>query len=299
MEVEPVDLPEAGPDEILVDLRFGGINPIDRYIAEGSVAADGPLPRTLGGEASGTVAGRPVLVAGGGLGSSRDGVWAQRALVPASAVLDLPAGVELREAAAMGVAGLTAYHSVDGLAELGPEDRVLVLGASGGVGSMIVSLARSRGATVWGQTGSEHKVTLIEQQGADRVLLAGPSELATELSALEPTAVFDSLGDGFVAPVVEAAAPGARIVSFGTSAAEEVQLNLRTLYRKGISLLGYGGRLLGQDERRAGLQAALGALAAGDLRVLIDEVLPLEQVNEGFTRLLHRRVQGKLLLALD
>lgn len=293
-----MELPDPGPDEALVELRFGGVNPVDRYGAEGRVAPDGPLPRTLGGEASGTVDGRPVLVAGGGLGTRRDGVWAQAAVVPKGSVVELPAGVELQDAAAMGVAGLTAYNVVRELARVGAEDRVLVLGASGGVGTMIVSLAKATGATVWGQTGSEEKVPLIRGLGADRVLVTGPDELEQALSDLAPTAVFDPLGGAFVPGVIEAAAPRARIVSFGTSAGPEVEFNMQTLYRKALWLRGYGGMLVGDADRRRGLEAALSAVAAGELRVVIDDVLKLEEVNEAFQRLVDRRVQGKLLLAL-
>ena len=277
-----------------MELSFGGVNPVDRYMAEGRVAPDSPLPRTLGSEASGTVDGRPVLVAGGGFGARRDGVWAQAAVVPAGAVCDLPDGVELRDAAAMGVAGLTAYNVVRDLARVGAQDRVLVLGASGGVGTMIVSLCRTAGATVWGQTGSPDKVGLIEEVGADRVLVG-----LDGLDELEPSVVFDPLGGEFVRPVIDAAAPGGRIVSFGTSAGPEVQFNLQTLYRKGLSLLGYAGLLLDDEERRRGLQAALAALAAGELRVVVDEVLALDQVNDAFQRLVDREVRGKLLLALQ
>jgi NADPH:quinone reductase len=296
--VEPVALPDPGPDEVRVELQFGGVNPIDRYIAEGSAAPDGPLPRTLGGEATGTADGRPVLVAGEALGAARDGVWARAAVVPARAVVELPDGVEAREAAAMGIAGLTALKVVRELGTVGAEDRVLVLGASGGVGSMIVSLAHAAGATVWGQTGSADKIPSIEKHGADRVIVAGADTLAEELSGFEPTVVLDPLGDGFLAPVLDALVPRGRIVSYGVSAGAEVTFNLQVLYRKMISLLGYGGMQLTPEERRPGLEAALEALRAGELRVRIDDVLSLEEVNDAFKRLVDRRVQGKLLLAL-
>src|SRR5450755_733965 len=99
--IEAVTLPEPGPDEVLVALEFAGVNPIDRYIAEGRVPTGGSLPRTLGGEAAGTAQGRRVLVAGGGLGAARDGVWAQAAVVPEHSVIPLPDGVATRDAAAM------------------------------------------------------------------------------------------------------------------------------------------------------------------------------------------------------
>jgi NADPH2:quinone reductase len=297
--VEAVDLPHLGPDEVRVELAFGGVNPVDRYVAEGRVAPDGPRPRTLGGEAAGHVDGRPVLVAGEGLGSARDGVWAQAAVVPRRAVIDIPAGVEVRDAAAMGIAGLTALNCVRSLARVTAQDRVFVTGASGGVGTMIVSLAHAAGATVWGQTGSEHKVGGITEMGATRVLVGGPEQIAAALAEFRPTVALDSLGNGFLAPLVNAMAPRGRIISFGTTAGAEVTFNQQQLYRNALSLLGYGGMQLTGEERRPGLEAALRAVAAGELKVRIDSVLPLAAVNEAFERLAGRDVEGKLLLDLS
>lgn len=297
--VESIELGEPGDGEVRVELQFGGVNPIDRYTAEGRVSPDGPLPRTLGGEAAGTANGQPVLVAGGGLGATRDGVWAQAANVPRASVVEIPDGVDVRTAAAMGVAGLTAHNVVRRLARVQPEDRVLVLGASGGVGSMIVSLVASIGATVWGQTGSKDKAGQIAGSGASRVLVADPEQLAEPLSELAPTVVFDPLGDGFVAPAIEALTPRGRLVSFGTSADAEVRFNMQSVYRKSLSVLGYGGMQLSVEERRSGLNDALRECKSGELRVQVDAVLALDDVNEAFSRLSERRVQGKLLLDLS
>jgi len=297
--VEPVQLPQPAGDEVRVELEFAGVNPIDGYVAEGRVNPDGPLPRTLGGEAAGTVSGRPVLVAGEGLGTARDGVWAQAAVVPQQAMIPLPDGVRTRDAAAMGIAGLTALNVVRELARVTDADRVLVLGASGGVGSMIVSLARAAGATVWGQTGSSEKAPAILEQGADRVVVAGPDDLAEQVAELAPTVVFDPLGGGYMAPVVDVTAARGRIVSLGVSAGAEVTFDMQVLYRKMISLLGYGGMQLRRDERRPALQAALEALRDGEIRIRIDEALPLESVNDAFARIAARGVQGKLLLDLS
>jgi NADPH2:quinone reductase len=296
--VERVELATPGADEIRVELEYGGVNPFDSYIAQGRVSADAPLPRTLGCEAAGIADRRPVLVAGEELGTVREGVWAQAAVVPAQAVVRIPDGVALPDAAVMGVAGLTALNVVREVAHVTSTDRVLVLGASGGVGSMIVSLAHSVGATVWGQTASTQKIEGITAQGAERALVAGPDELGELVKEWEPTVVFDGLGGGFVAPAIETIAPLGRIVSFGTSAGPHVNLNMQILYRKSLSLLGYGGMTLDLEDRRRDLEAALGALADGSINVRVDEVLPLARVNDAFARLRERDVQGKLLLDL-
>jgi NADPH2:quinone reductase len=296
--IEEVELPQQSDDERLVQLEFGGVNPIDRYIALGRAAPDGPLPRTLGGEAAGTLDGRPVLVAGEGLGTARDGVWAQAAVVPAAAVTELPDGVQTRDAAAMGIAGLTAYNVVRELARVSAGDRVLVLGASGGVGHVIVSLASALGAAVWGQVGSPDKRDFVQGQGAERVVVADAGELADALGDFEPTVTFDPLGDGFVQPVIEALAVHGRLVSFGTSAGPEVAFNMQTLYRNGLSVMGYGGFQLTREQRRRGLEDALRALRDGQLRIVIDDVLALDRAGEAFERIERRQVRGKLLLEL-
>ena len=103
--IEEVELREPSGDEVRVELEFGGVNPVDTYVAAGRVNPDGPLPRTLGGEAAGVANGRRVLVAGEGLGVARDGVWAQAVIVPEQALTPLPEGVQSRDAAVMGARG--------------------------------------------------------------------------------------------------------------------------------------------------------------------------------------------------
>jgi NADPH:quinone reductase len=295
--VEDVELPPPRDDDVRVELAFAGVNPVDSYVAQGKVAADGPLPRVLGGEASGHVDGRPVLVTGAGLGATRDGLWASAANVPRGAVVPLPEGAGLREAAAMGVAGLTAWHTLE-LADVRPADRVLIMGASGGVGLTAVSLAASIGATVWGQTGSAAKADAIRSQGAHEVVVTDAEGLAEALGEWTPTVVVDGLGGAFTPAALAALAPHGRHVLFGTSAGTTSTMELRSLYRNSLRLLGYGGLILSDEERREGLRGALTALAAGRMTLPIDRTLPLERVNDAFHLLEDRAVAGKIVLQL-
>jgi len=298
--VEEVDVPSPGDDEVVVEMAFAGVNPVDRYMAEGRVAPDAPLPRTLGMEGAGTLAGdgRPVLVQGAGLATKRDGTWAERVVAPRSSLAELPAGVDLAEAAAMGVAGVTAWRTATEQARVTADDRVVVLGASGGVGSILVSICRSIGARVWGQTGSADKAGFVRDQGAEEVVTAGPGELAAALEPLGPTVVFDALGDGFSAAAIEALGPFGRLVSFGVSAGPVAEVNMQSLYRKGLTVFGYAGLLEPEERMAAGKAEALRALADGRLKVAIAEVLPLGRVNDAFAALADRAVTGKIVLDL-
>lgn len=298
LAVGPVDLPDPGPDEVAVDLAYAGVNPVDRYVVAGTVAADGPLPRTVGSEAAGTLDGRPVVVCRHGLGARRDGVWASAAVVPAAAVVSVPAGVALEAAAAMGVAGATAWRVVHELARVGADDRVLVTGATGGVGSMVLSLCARLGAEVVGQTGDPAKADWVRQRGAATVAVGGAGALAEAAGRLRPTVAFDGLGGDFTGAAVDALEPRGRLVLYGTSAGPDGPVPLRALYRKGLSVLGYGGLGEPDDAVLPAVGAALEALAAGRLEVVVGAVRPLGAVNDALDALAGRRVLGKLVLDL-
>lgn len=299
LEVQEVDLPDPGPGEVVIDMAFAGVNPVDRYQAEGRVAPDAPRPRTLGSEGAGRLDGRPVMVRGHGLGSKRDGLWATRAVVPEKALIPVPDGVALEQAAAMGVAGVTAWRCATEKARLGGDDRVLVLGASGGVGSILVSIAAAAGATVWGQTGSGEKAAWVGERGADRVIVGDAGTVAAEAAELRPTVVFDPLGDGFFGAAVEVMAEKGRLVSFGTSARAEGQVPLQPLYRKGLTVHGYGGLIERDEDLERGVRDGLDALRDGRMELVVDRVVPLDDVAEAFRLLADRAVLGKIVLGLS
>jgi NADPH:quinone reductase len=298
LRVEDVELPPPAEGEVTVQLAFGGVNPVDAYAAGGTVASDGPLPRTLGGEASGTLDGKPVLVSGAGLGSRRDGVWASAAVVPRNVLVALPEGLDLRVAAAAGVAGLTAWNVVK-LGSVTSADRVVVLGASGGVGLPIVSLVSSLGAMVWGQTRSIEKEQAVRALGAADVVVGDSAGLREALSGFEPTIVFDPLGSPFTQEALASLVPGGRLVLFGASAGASGELQLRDLYRNNLRVLGYGGLMLSDAERVKDLPDALEAIADGRMRIPIGRTLELDQANVALDLLREGALTGKIVLELS
>jgi NADPH:quinone reductase len=298
LNVTECNLPAPAADEVEIDMVYGGVNPVDTYRAAGSVNADAPVPRTLGAEGAGIVGGRPVVVFGHGVGTTRDGIWATRAVVPRAALIDVPAGVDLQQAAVVGVAGVTAWRTVTELAQVTAEDRALVLGAAGGVGSIIVSLAHRLGAAVWAQSDDSGAVAWLKARGADHVITAGADQLASELARFRPTVAFDPLGDGFTGAAIESLAPRGRLVIFGTSAGPAGTIQLKTLYRSALTIAGYGGLRDSDQVLGAALSKALSALANGRLDVAIGKVLPLDQVNQALDLIAARKVRGKLVLSL-
>jgi NADPH:quinone reductase len=214
-------------------------------------------------------------------------------------VVSVPQGVPLAEAAGMGVAGLTAWRTVTELGRVSAGDTVLVLGASGGVGSVITSLTHGLGATVIGQTGNPDSVEFVTGLGADHVVVSDGRDLSAAVADFPPTVVLDALGGHFTGQAVEALQARGRLVLYGASAGGEGEVPLRTLYRKGITVFGYAGLIAPDDVMTAATRAALAALDRGEFEIPIDSVLPLGDVNAAFERFQQRRVRGKLVLDVN
>ncbi|MHB1987211.1 MAG: quinone oxidoreductase family protein [Acidimicrobiales bacterium] len=304
LSIEELDLPEPCEGQCIVKMAYGGVNPVDRYQVLGRVATDAALPRTVGSEGAGVISstdgddGRRVFVNRGAVVRPSDGLWASHVLAARDKVIDVPDGVGLDVAAGMGVAGVTALRCVSELGEVTTADRVLVLGGSGGVGSIIVSIAHRIGAEVVAQTTSSSKASFLTAQGADRVVVADAGALLAELGGWQPSVVFDPLGDGFTGVGIEALSPRGRLVLFGTSADASGILPLQSLYRKALRVFGYGGLIEPEERIASGVRLGFEAVEQGRMAIVVGSVTPLGEVNEALERLANREVHGKQVLDL-
>lgn len=292
LRIDDVAEPEPGEGEVLVRLSHAGVNPIDVRMRDGG-AGRVDLPFVPGCDGVGETGAGPVVVYGAGLGLRRAGTYAERVAVPETAVVRLPEGVDPVQAAGIGLAGVTAWSLVG--RRVSAADRVLVLGASGGVGTLAVQLARSAGATVWAHTGTPSDAADL---GADRVVTSDADGLRDAVRELEPTVVLDGLGGPYTGAAVRAVANGGRIAVFGVSAGARGELDYATLYRKSVTLTGHASLALRAADVRDALVGCLELLAGGQVRVVIGDVLPLADVNEAHERLETRRATGKLVLAV-
>ena len=272
--------PTAGDDEVLVDVTHASVNPLDIWVSRGAPgAAADHLPWIPGTEGAGVLDGTPVLIRGAGLGLLRPGTFATKIAAPRNALVELPAGSDPGVAAALGVAGLTAYNCVNTLGAARAEDRVLV----------------ASGARVWGQTTNAEKVDGVLALGAERVIVAEADELAAAVAELAPTLVIDGLGGRFTPAAVAALQLRGRLVLFGASAGDDIPLSSRGFYRKGLTLFGYTGLIESPASQAKILAELLTEAAAGKLVVPV-ELVPLAQAQSAFERILERRVTGKLVL---
>lgn len=294
--VAETELREPSDGDVVVDMHYAALNPLDTYVIKGAVGGQAARPRVLGVEGAGMWEGRPVVVHGRGLGIVQDGTWAGQVVAHPDALVPVPDGVSLEAAACAAVAGTTAIRVTGDVGQIEDTDRVLVLGAAGGVGQAVCSLSRAVGAKVWGQTGNADKLQAVAATGATPLLAASAKELAAAADPLVPTVVFDALGGAFTGAAVDILAEYGRLVSYGTSAGPDGTLSLRAVYRKNLVIAGYGGVAEPPDRIRSGTELALRALYEGDLVIPVYETYPLARVGAALDALISRTAAGKILL---
>lgn len=170
---------------------------------------------------------------------TKTGGWADRVVLPAAELVPVPDGVDPAAAEAAVVNGVTAYRMLHRLARVGPGDTVVVLGANGGVGSLLVQLARRAGATVVGTASARH-LEAVRALGAHAVDRRAPDMYARirELAPSGAAAVFDHVGGPGIADSFRLLAPGGTLVSYGTASTRDVRGDAR------LPVLALFGRLL-------------------------------------------------------
>ncbi len=227
-----------------VELRVEtvALNPVDVAIASGKFyAGHPPLPYVPGLEAVGRVGDRLVYAQGGGLGIAKDGFMAESVFVSEDALIDIPQTTDPATAVALGTAGLAGWLSVTWRAAVGPDDIVVVLGATGAVGNIAIQAARLRGAKRVVAVGRD--MSRLETITEDSTcLVAIGDQLAERVIAAaggQPTVVIDmTWGEPLVA-LLPMLAPGARVVQVGASAGAEAVFPSAPLRGKQLNILGY------------------------------------------------------------
>ena len=224
LTVEEIETPEPGPDEVLVEVEAVCVNPVDTYFRNGTYSVPA-LPFVPGADLAGVVAAvggrverfeRGDRVFGTGLGNGRSGTYAESVVAPASFLGPLPNDVTFVQGAALALVGVTAWQALVHHAGVEPADRILIHGASGGVGHVAVQLAEVMGAVVVG-TASEEYHGRVERLGAEAVF-DYKSDLGPKLSPGDaPNVILDTRADAYLDLDTEVAAQDARIVAIGNS----------------------------------------------------------------------------------
>jgi NADPH:quinone reductase-like Zn-dependent oxidoreductase len=324
IRIEELPDPIPGPGEVRLRVRAAALNHLDLWARRGLA---GPIrfPHVGGADFAGEVeslgpgvSGVPVgirVVADPSLhwapfvapprgkdlesprfeviGEHRPGGFAEYVVVPAENLLQLPDDVTFESAAASALVFTTAWGALIRQGGLLPGERVLVTGASGGVSTAAIQLARRAGATVFAVTSGEENARRVRELGAGVVIdrLEGDfGALLKEATAPEGIDLaLDSVGAPLWGGLVRCLRPGGRLVTYGATAGPKVETDLRPVFWKRLSII--GSTMAGP----ADFAAVMRLVFSGQLSPVIDRVLPLEELATGHRLLEEGRVFGKVV----
>lgn len=300
--------PEAGRGQVVVEIAAAGVNYMDVTQRLGRYPGGG-LPAVIGGEGAGTVVAVGEGVTDRAVGdrvawAGPRGSYAERVALPAAQAVPVPDDVELEQAAAVMLQGMTAHYLAHSTYPLGEGDTALVYAAAGGVGRLLVQIAKKRGARVIGATSSEAKAAEARRLGADEVIVYGEGvDVAAEARALTDgrgvDVVYDSIGKATFEASIGSLRPRGLLASYGAASGPIGEIDLDVLSTGGSLFLTRASliRYIATPEELAWRSGdVLGWVGAGELDLLIHERYPLEDAARAHTDIQSRTTSGKLLL---
>ncbi|MFI9012027.1 quinone oxidoreductase family protein [Actinosynnema sp. NPDC053489] len=306
LEFADVEAKSPGPGELLVDVAAAGVNFIDCYHREGRYPLD--LPFGPGLEGAGRVSAVGPDVTGFAVGdrvawSGSLGSYAEQAVVPVRDAVPVPDGVDDDTAGALLLQGLTAHYLVASTYPVREGDAVLVHAAAGGVGLLLVQLAKARGARVIGTVSTEAKEALAREAGADEVIRYDQVDFAPRVRELTGgvgvAAVYDGVGrttfDGSLAGLK----PRGVLALFGASSGPVPPVDPQRLNHAGSVFLtrpSLGAHVATREELEWRAGELFDAVLGGSLTVRVGGRYPLAEARRAHEDLEGRRTTGKLLL---
>jgi len=314
LRVDEVADPQAAPDEVVLRILYAGLNPADAFLAEAQYPAKPPLPHVLGRDGVGEVVavgadvsepkiGEVVGILDGITGVERWGTLAERTAVEAARLVPLPQGWSVEEFAGAPLVFLTAYQALTQWSEPASPPPggsvVLITGASGGVGSATVLLAKAMGLAVVALSRSEEKREQLTRLGADFAFDPGRKDLRKAVkAAIAPKQVglvVDMVGGALFNELVAMLGYGGRISVVGRSAGTVPEMNTAMLFFRRNRI---GGVFVGdysQSQAAAAWERIVALLAGSGRRPVVDGVFPFAEVKGAFARL-NEGPMGKVLV---
>lgn len=309
--VQDVPVPAPGPGQLLVRVRAAGVNRADLYMLEGTYLTHAktrfPAGLELAGEVAAVGAGVDGVAVGDRVMGTTLGAFAAYALVDHRHVLPVPASLRWVDAAALPV-GLTTEH--DALVTQGgfsPGQRVLIVGATSGIGMLGVQLAKALGAAqVIATTTSTSKASALRDVGADVVVDTSREGLADAVRAatggVGVDVALDHVGGALFAELLGATRIQGTIVNIGRLAGAKTTIDLDQLAFRRLHVIGTTFSIRTGEERAevaaALLPAVIPAVADGRIRAIVDEVVPFDEAQRAAERLRANDVVGKLVIEM-
>ena len=306
LRAEEIPVPEPGPGEVRFRVEAAGVNFIDIYQRTGLYPV--ALPHTLGQEAAGVVtavgSGVTQFKRGDRVACARvAGGYAGETLAPAAHCVPVPMAVSFRDAAAVLLQGMTAHYLANDTFPLQPGHSALIHAGAGGVGLILIQLAKRRGARVLATVGRDDKVALAREAGADEVCVYTRENFTAAARAftggLGVEVAYDSVGKDTFAGTLDSLRPRGMFVSYGNASGAVPPFSPLMLSQKGSifftrpSLVHY---TLTPTELQGRAGDLFDGMAAGWLRVRIGGTYPLTAAADAQRALASRGTTGKLLL---
>ena len=318
--------PLPGPTDAVVQVGAAALNHLDLHVLRGIPGLSLELPHVGGSDIAGVVAevgsevgdwaqGDRVVVDPGVacgecmtcaadqaplcrhysiIGEHRAGGFAERVVVPARNLYRLPNDYPFETAAAAPLVFQTAWRALMSRARLEPGEMVLITGASGGVSTAAIQIARLAGATVLAVTSGADNVARVGELGADHVIDRTEEEFAAAVRRITEKrgvdVVLDSVGEAMWEGCVRSLAAGGRLVTYGGTSGPIVSLDVRRVFWKQLNIM---GSTMGS---RSEFRAVMDHVFAGRLTPVVDRVMPLDAAREAYERLAAGEQFGKIVL---
>ena len=307
LRVQEVPLRPAKRGQVQVKVAAAAVNFPDVLICANKYQVSLPTPFTPGSEFAGVVTevGEAVtgLVVGDRVfGSTITGAFSEYVTVAAEALRPVPEGVALTAAAGFWVAHATAYHALRSVAEVQPGDKVVVLGAAGGVGLAAVELAVALGAEVIAAASSPEKLALCRERGATHTIDYSVTDLRDGIRECAPDGadvVLDPVGGPLAERALRATKWGGRFITLGFASGEIPRIPLNLVLLKGPIIKGFEIRTFAQyapQEAARDERELLELLASGKVAPHISAEYPLERAAEALRFVADRKATGKVLI---
>jgi NADPH2:quinone reductase len=307
VSVEPVDAPLVGPGCVRVKVESAAVNFPDVLLVAGEYQIKLPPPFVPGTELAGEVVEVAPDVTAVAVGqrvfaATLQGAFAEEAVVQASSLTLVPDGVDSATAAAFGVAHRTAHHTLRSVARLQPGERLVVLGAGGGVGLAAVQLGVHMGAEVVAVASSREKLDVAGAAGAETLLNHRDGDLRAQLKALVPDGtdvVVDPVGGDLAEPALRSLRWGGRFVTVGYAAGTIPRIPLNLVLIKGIQIHGFeylGWVTRNLDEALTNDALLLDLLAAGRVVPPIGARFSLDDTAAALRHVADGKAIGKVVL---
>lgn len=306
LRLEEVPIPKPGEGQVLVRLEAVGVNFTDIYSRRSQQAS--ALPAIIGQEGAGAVEAVGPRVTEVRIGdrvtyTGVHGSYAEYVVAPTWRLVAVPAGMEARRAAATMLQGMTAHYLTRTTYPLKPGDTALVHAAAGGVGQLLVQMAKQRGARVIGTVSTEEKTKLARRLGADEVILYTKIDFEAEVKRLTGgrgvQVVYDSVGRDTFEKSLNCLALRGMMVLYGQSSGAVPPMDPQVLNAKGSLFLTRPSLVHHTHTREELLQRAgdvLSWVQSGVLKLMIDRTFPLAEAAAAHRYLESRASMGKLLL---